>query len=184
MSERGPDPVSVAAILARAEVSSRAFYRHFQSKDALFLAMIEAAGAALSERLDRIAADHPGTPVEMLEAWVGELFALVFDPELRKHMLVIDSDEVRSAKGYRGLRERAHADRERSLQTILRRGRADGSMPLTDPECDAVAISAVVARFLTEQADLTAAGYRAGVDCVMDFAMRALGASRTGPTRR
>ncbi|MGV0836054.1 TetR/AcrR family transcriptional regulator [Mycolicibacterium thermoresistibile] len=181
MSEGHVSTVSVAAILARAECSSRAFYRHFQSKDALFLAMVEEESAALTERLDRIVAEHPGTPVEQLEAWAEQLFSLVFDPELRKHMVVIDSDEVRAAKGYREVRQRAHADRERSLQMILGRGRADGSMPLTDPECDAVAISAVVARALIEQADLTAVGFRVGVDCVMDFALRALGTSHPDP---
>ena len=48
-------------------------------------------------------------------------------------LTVLDSDEVRAAKGYREARERAHADRERSLVEILRRGRDDGSFPLADP---------------------------------------------------
>ncbi|EHI13721.1 TetR/AcrR family transcriptional regulator [Mycolicibacterium thermoresistibile] len=183
LSERHVNPVSVAAILARAECSSRAFYRHFESKDALFLAMVEEESAALTRRLDRIVAEHPGTPIEQLQAWVEQLFALVYDPALREHMQVIDSDEVRSAKGFREVRERAHIERERSLRTILTRGRADGSMPLTDPECDAVAIGAVVARALLEQTDLTDDEYRVGVECVMDFALRAIGADHT-PYRR
>lgn len=33
LSEPHEGPVHVSAILARAEVSSRAFYRHFESKD-------------------------------------------------------------------------------------------------------------------------------------------------------
>lgn len=180
LSERHVSPVPVAAILARAGCSSRAFYRHFRSKDGLFLAMIEKESAALSEQLDRIVAEHPGTPVEQLEAWVEQLFSLVFDPERRKRVLVIDSDEVRSAKGFREMRVRAHVDRERSLRVILARGRADGSMPLADPGWDAVAISAVVARALVGHADLSAGGLRAGVDCVMDFAMRALGVGHAG----
>ena len=61
------------------------------------------------------------------------MFGLVHDPQLRMHLTVIDSDEVRAAKGYRETRERAHADRERSLVEILRRGRDDGSFPLADP---------------------------------------------------
>ena len=38
-------------------------------------------------------------------------------------------------------REQAHADRERSLVEILRRGRDDGSFPLADPESDAIAFA-------------------------------------------
>ena len=38
-------------------------------------------------------------------------------------LMVIDSDEVRVAKGYRETREQAHADRERSLIEILAVGR-------------------------------------------------------------
>ena len=66
------------------------------------------------------------------------------------HLTVIDSDEVRAAKGYRETRERAHADRERSLVEILRRGRDDGSFPLADPGRDAIAISAVISREMTD----------------------------------
>ena len=67
------------------------------------------------------------------------------------HLTVIDSDEVRAAKGYRETREQAHADRERSLVEILRRGRDDGSFPLAEPERDAIAISAVVSRVMADQ---------------------------------
>ena len=50
------------------------------------------------------------------------MFGLMHDDQIRMHLTVIDSDEVRAAKGYRETREQAHADRERSLVGILRRG--------------------------------------------------------------
>ena len=40
LSEPHSGPISVAAILERAGLSTRAFYRHFASKDELFLAML------------------------------------------------------------------------------------------------------------------------------------------------
>ena len=139
-------PIPVAAILQRAGVSTRAFYRHFESKDELFLAMLRQETDALADRLDRIVDEASGAPVDQLKAWIGQMFGWMHDAELRMHLTVIDSDEVRAAKGYRETREHAHADRERSLVEILRRGRADGSFPLADPEHDAVAISAVISR--------------------------------------
>ena len=126
-------PIPVAAILERAGLSTRAFYRHFASKDELFLAMLRQEGDALADRLDRIADELPGDPVEQLTAWIEQIFALAHDPRLRMHLTVIDSDEVRAAKGYRETRERLHADRERSLDRVLRAGRDDGSFPLAEP---------------------------------------------------
>ena len=169
-------PIPVAAILERAGLSTRAFYRHFESKDELFLAMLRQEGEALADRLDRIVDELPGEPVKQLEAWVEHLFALAHDPRLRMHLTVIDSDEVRAAKGYRETRERLHADRERSLVEVLRRGRADGVFPLADPECDAVAISAVVSRELTIAAAGSAGDLQHARARVLGFALRALGA--------
>ena len=169
----------MAAILERAGLSTRAFYRHFESKDELFLAMLRQEADALADRLDRIADELPGDPRKQLMAWVEMMFALAHEPRLRMHLTVIDSDEVRAAKGYRDTRERLHADRERSLERILQRGRDDGSFPLTDPQRDAVAISAVISRELTisapgDEKELLEARAR-----VIDFALRALGAERS-----
>ena len=171
-------PIPVAAILERAGLSTRAFYRHFSSKDELFLAMLRQEADALAGRLDRITGDSSGGAADQLAAWVEMMFDLAYDPQLRMHLTVIDSDEVRAAKGYRETRERLHADRERSLERVLQRGRDDGSFPLADPQPDAVAISAVVSRELTiaapgNEEDLQRARLR-----VLDFALRALGADR------
>jgi AcrR family transcriptional regulator len=175
LSEPHSGPIPVAAILARAGLSTRAFYRHFASKDELFLAMLRQEADALTGRLNSIADDAPGDPVRQLSAWIEMMFDLALDTELRTHFTVIDSDEVRAAKGYRETRERLHADRERSLVRVLERGREDGSFPLTKPQYDAVAISAIVSRELMtsgpgDEEDLQRARAR-----VLDFALRALG---------
>jgi AcrR family transcriptional regulator len=176
LSEPHSGPVPVAAILQRAGMSTRAFYRHFGSKDELFLAMLQQEADALADRLDGIAGAPDGGPAGQLAAWVEAMFALAFEPQLRMHLAVIDSDEVRAAKGYREARERLHAGRERSLEQILQRGRGDGSFPLTDPARDAVAINAVVARELTISAPGDEPGLRESQNRVIDFALRALGA--------
>jgi AcrR family transcriptional regulator len=184
LSEPHSGPIPVAAILQRAGVSTRAFYRHFESKDELFLAMLRQESHALAGRLDRIADQAPGGPVDQLNAWIGQMFGLVYDVQVRKHLIVIDSDEVRAAKGYRETRERAHVDRERSLVEILRRGRDDGSFPLAEPERDAIAISAVVSREMSSQPPADEQQLHRSQALVMDFALRALGADRTAAARR
>jgi AcrR family transcriptional regulator len=178
LSDPHSGPIPVAAILQRAGVSTRAFYRHFESKDELFLAMLRQECDELAERLDRIAEETPGGPVNQLRAWIAHMFGLVQHPERRMHLTVIDSDEVRTAKGYRETRERAHADRERSLVKILRRGRDDGSFPRTDPERDAIAISAVVTRAMSTSDPRDEDQLQAAVASVVDFALRAFGDDR------
>jgi AcrR family transcriptional regulator len=169
-------PISVAAILQRAGVSTRAFYRHFQSKDELFLALLRQESDALADRLDRIIDEAPGSAVDQLKAWISQMFDWIHDPEMRMHLTVIDSDEVRAAKGYRETRERAHLDRERSLIKILRRGRDDGSFPLADPQHDAIAISAVISREMATQTPGDEQRLRQSMAWVLEFALRALGA--------
>ncbi|HTI78194.1 MAG TPA: TetR/AcrR family transcriptional regulator [Mycobacterium sp.] len=176
LSQPHSGPIPVAAILQRAGVSTRAFYRHFGSKDELFLALLRQESDALADRLDRIVEESPGDPADQLEAWIGGMFSWMYDEEMRMHLTVIDSDEVRAAKGYRETRERAHADRERSLVEIIRRGLADGSFPLADPEHDAVAISAVISREMVNQSPGDEKRLQQSLDWVLEFALRALGA--------
>jgi AcrR family transcriptional regulator len=184
LSEPHSGPIPIAAILHRAGVSTRAFYRHFESKDELFLAMLRQESDSLAKRLDEIVEQAPGSPIDQLKAWIGQMFGWVDDVQTRIHLTVIDSDEVRAAKGYRELRERLHVDRERSLVEILRRGRDDGSFPLANPERDAVAISAVVSRVMTGMSPDDVRQLEGSLARVLDFALRALGADPAAADRR
>ncbi|OBB58026.1 TetR family transcriptional regulator [Mycobacterium sp. 852013-51886_SCH5428379] len=183
IAEPHTGPVPIAAILARAEVSTRAFYRHFTSKDELFLQMLRQECAALNGRLDQIL-DKGEEPLRQLEAWIAEMLTLAHDARLRQHMRVIDSDEVRAAKGYREVRESTHSERERSLVQILSRGRSDGSFPLSDPELDAVAISALVSRMMSATPPTRAALVQRTLAQVLDFALRAVGGQRADTAGR
>ncbi len=177
LSEPHTGAVPVAAVLARAGLSTRAFYRHFESKDALFLAMMRGEGDSLARRLDRIAENFDGSSTEQLRVWLGQIFGLLQDARLSMHMTVLDSDEVRAAKGYRAAREQWHDDRERSLASILRRGLDDGSFPMAKPEQDAIAIGAVVTHSMSR---LCSDGECEVAQAeVVDFALRAVGARIT-----
>ncbi|PRC46418.1 TetR family transcriptional regulator [Mycobacterium sp. ITM-2017-0098] len=169
-------PVPMSAILAGAGLSSRAFYRHFVSKDDLFLALLQQACGGLVATVDRVADAAVGTPSEQLADWIGEMFDSIMDPSQLRQLAVIDCDEVRAAKGYREMRERLHVERERSLAEILRRGVADGSFPLADPESDAVAINAVLSRVVAHQNAEDVHALKQAQARVLDFARRAVGA--------
>lgn len=177
LAEPHTGAVPLAAVLARAGLSTRAFYRHFESKDALFLAMQQSAGRALGRRLDQIADDADGTPADLLAQWIRVSFEVIHEARLHGRALVLDLEEVRSAKGYLSGQEQWRLDRERALAALLRRGRDDGSFPLTRPERDAAAIRAVVSHELSR---LGPDGDWAGAcDAAVDFALRAVGAQIT-----
>lgn len=72
--ERGYDATSVAEICQRAGVSKGAFYYHFASKQALFVALLDQWLAVLDSRV----AVEATTPLETLRAMVG-LLQQVFD---------------------------------------------------------------------------------------------------------
>ncbi|WP_236734768.1 TetR/AcrR family transcriptional regulator [Mycolicibacterium peregrinum] len=177
LAEPHTGAVPIASVLARAGLSTRAFYRHFESKDALFLAMQQSAGRALGRRLDEIADDTDGAPAEQLEQWIRVSFDVIHDARLRGQALVLDLEEVRSAKGYLAGQEQWRIDRERSLAALLRRGLDDASFPLTRPERDAAAIRAVVSHELSR---LGADGdWEGACAAAVDFALRAVGARIT-----
>lgn len=176
LSDPHREPVTMSAILRTAGVSSRAFYRHFRSKDDLFLALLQQGADEIAARVNRVAAADVGSPVDQLAAWIGEIFDLTVDPHRRMQMAVIDSEEVRSAVGYRELRERSHAIRERSLAEILRRGRATGAFPLADPDHDAAAISGLVSRIMSSVAPQDVQAVKQAESRLLDFALRAVGA--------
>ncbi|MBE2233911.1 MAG: TetR/AcrR family transcriptional regulator [Anaerolinea sp.] len=71
-AERGYDATGVAEICQRAGVSKGAFYYHFASKQALFLALLDQWLAALEREMTRLAA--PSAPAaQSLQAKVGLL---------------------------------------------------------------------------------------------------------------
>jgi AcrR family transcriptional regulator len=170
-------PVSVAAILDAASLSTRAFYRHFASKDELFLAMLKRDSEAVTRRLRRVA-ETAGGPEAQLRAWIDCLLGLAYHPRMRAHVVVLDSDEVRVAKGYREASADLRAERERVLADILRLGRDDGSFPLAEPERDAAAIHAVVDRAFAAPLSGLGPDRELLVGYVLDFALRALGATQ------
>ena len=159
-------------------MSTRAFYRHFESKDELFLAMLRQDCDAVARRLRRVADETTGGATAQLTAWVDYFLGLAYDPRRRPHVTVLDSDEVRVAKGYREASEGLRADRERILANILRRGRSDGSFPLAEPDRDAAAIHALVDRAFAGPLLGVGPDRQKLAGYVVDFALRALGAVR------
>lgn len=92
MHDHGVRGLSIAAVLERAQLSTRAFYRHFESKDQLVAAVFLELARIETRRLRRKMADT-ANPVEAVVAWVdGRLeFAYGEDTELGRRRMTLEA---------------------------------------------------------------------------------------------
>jgi len=135
---------SVHEILDEAELSTRAFYRHFESKDELILTMCRTAGERVAERLAKAIAAADG-PAAALEAWVHQYLAVAHEPRRVRQSTVLTSAEARAAVGFDALREEGARARRELLARVIREGHRRGELPgAKDPEEDARAVASVV----------------------------------------
>jgi AcrR family transcriptional regulator len=133
---------SVADILNEAGLSTRAFYRHFDSKDALLRAMYRRDADAVAAEL-RAATEAAPDPVSALDAWLDGFLALFFDPRRAERAAVMVSEGTRRAAGYHEEQQRAEAAIVAPLVEVLREGSATGALRSETPARDAYAIYAV-----------------------------------------
>jgi AcrR family transcriptional regulator len=134
---------TVAEILEEAGLSTRAFYRHFESKDELLVAVFHYE-TALS--VDQLAAAVSGADdaAAGFDRWVDWYLELVDDPRRLVRFMVLQQEHDRLSRLHG---ERMHAldlQRDAVLVSVLARGVADGSFPAADPERDAPVVHALV----------------------------------------
>jgi AcrR family transcriptional regulator len=83
--EEGVRAFSIAQVLNRAQLSTRAFYRHFGSKDELVAAVFLGMASVEMLRLRRRMADA-ADPVGAVAAWIDGRLELAFNDELRSDL--------------------------------------------------------------------------------------------------
>ncbi len=173
--DTGGGGLSVTGVLNAAGLSTRAFYRHFDSKDALLLAMFRRDSDRVHAELTA-AADAAPTPPEALRAWIFGFLSLTADPRRRRRVLVMSCGELMGTAGYAAERARMTAGHRAAIAAILERGRADGSLPWADPDADARTITAALSAAFQERMAQPPGSAEGAAEQVADFAFRALGA--------
>ena len=121
--EQGVRGLSVATVLERAQLSTRAFYRHFESKDQLVAAVFLELARMETQRLrGRMA--HTANPVEAVVAWVDGRLELAFGENgdsgarrlsLEAHSKAFSSPEM-AAPAYGAILEPLIEQLERGLE--------------------------------------------------------------------
>jgi AcrR family transcriptional regulator len=84
--DRGVRGLNIAAVLERAQLSTRAFYRHFDSKDQLVEAVFLEMARDETQRL-RTKMVNTASPVEAVAAWIEGRLDLALDDEFRLRQL-------------------------------------------------------------------------------------------------
>jgi AcrR family transcriptional regulator len=83
--EQGVQRLSVAAVLDRAQLSTRAFYRHFESKDQLVAAVfLEVTREEVLRLRTKMAA--AATPAAAVAAWIEGRLDLAFDEKIESEL--------------------------------------------------------------------------------------------------
>lgn len=174
----GAAGLTVADVLSEAGLSTRAFYRHFASKDELVLAVYEHENHRTQARLAPVL-DAAPNPHAAFEAWVDQTLALAYEPRRARRAQTLWKEAVRLHESFPSELDAIAEGVLAPLVAILERGRADGTFPLARPTADARSVHAVVwdlvERRLRGDSTITLAEARAHV---MRFCLAPLGTRR------
>jgi AcrR family transcriptional regulator len=177
MGRNGYVDASVADVLSEANLSTRSFYRHFESKDQLLCALYRREAENAAARLNA-KVDAAPSPRAALDAWIDEILSLGQHRAKAARVRVLGSPGAMRAEGY--AEETRHASKllMAPLEALLAAGATDGSFPLADPPSDADLIRSVVwaAAGLTPWSEKAASRSEMARQ-VRSFCARALGAA-------
>jgi AcrR family transcriptional regulator len=172
--EQGVRGLSIAAVLDRAGLSSRAFYRHFESKDQLVAAVFLEMALVEKRRLRRKIAKTTN-PVEAVGAWIDGRLDLAFDEKIKSDLRRLSLEAQSQMFASPELIGPAYSEMLEPLIEQLRRGLSDGVFHNIDPVTDAQSIQGVVWAS-TEQQWTSGKCQRAEVrERALRFCLRGLG---------
>ena len=143
MERNGYVDAAVADILREADLSTRSFYRHFESKDQLLCALYRREAEAAAARL-QAKVDAAPNPRAALDAWIDEILSFGHHRTKAARVAVLGSPGAMRAEGYAEETRRAATLLMAPLQALLADGVSDGTFPLADPRADAPLVQSVV----------------------------------------
>ena len=141
--EDGVRALSIARVLSRAQMGTRAFYRQFDSKDqlvsALFLEMARLEVARLRQRM-AVSSD----PVRAVAAWIDGRLDLALREEIRSDLRQMSLEAQNQMFAAPEIVAPAYREILRPLVEELTRGRDLGLFSDIDPDGAALSIQGVV----------------------------------------
>ncbi len=174
LREEGVRALNVAQVLARAGLSTRAFYRHFDSKDALVSAVFLEMARAETRRLKRKMAAAAG-PSEAVVAWIDGRLDLAFNDRIKSDLRQMSLEAQTQMFGAPELVSDAYGEILKPLVDQLENGKRLGVFPGVDPTADALSIHGAIWANVERQWSSGDRDRRAVRDQVVRFCLRGLG---------
>ncbi len=141
--EEGVRGLSVAVVLARTNLSTRAFYRHFDSKDELVTAVFLGMARAETRRLKR-QMDAAAGPAEAVVAWIDGRLDLAFNARIRSDLRRLSVEAQTQMFASPELVGDAYSEILAPLIEQLERGMRAGLFADIDPRADALSIHGAI----------------------------------------
>jgi AcrR family transcriptional regulator len=179
--EDGVRALSVAQVLSRANIGTRAFYRHFESKDQLVSAVFLDMARAETRRLRKRMATS-SDPVRAVVAWIDGRLDLAFNDAIKSDLRQISLEAQSQMFASPEVIGDAYAEILTPLVEQLERGVQDGCFTNVEPAAHALSIQGVLWSSVERQ--------WAGGDCnrmdvrwaVLQFCLRGLGVAQSSIT--
>lgn len=143
LREQGVRGLGIAAVLNGAAVGTRAFYRHFSSKDELVAALFLEMARVEERRLQRRMASAT-TEIGAVAAWIDGRLDLAFDDNIKSDLRRVSLEAQSQLFAYPNMVQPAYEQLLKPLAAALQRGLRHGVFHHIDPVTDAQAIHAVV----------------------------------------
>ena len=143
MEQNDYSDISVNELLAEAQLSTRAFYRHFESKEALLETFMLSEAESVARSLTRVVAAAPD-PVTAIDMWLERFLDVFHEPRRAKRATLLASAAARSAGPSAALMIEMRAIVTASLVDALRSGHEAHLLFSPNPEADAYSIHSLV----------------------------------------
>jgi AcrR family transcriptional regulator len=176
LGRTGFEGFKVASVIRASGASTRTFYRHFASKDHLFVELLSDEARRGAARIDRLVAGAADPP-DAVRTWIAATMSAATTPELQPRARLFTSLSER-IQGHSDVFESVRARLRRSLEDAIEAGRRSGDFSPGDPAADAARIQrlcgATMADILSDRVvdepDVVVLG-------IQEFALRALRAA-------
>jgi AcrR family transcriptional regulator len=165
----------VESVLKQAQLSTRSFYRHFEKKTDLLLALLELELGGAAVHLRRVTATD-ANPADRVRAFIAATIDMAYREDLAKPSSLFAAHWRELLPEYPDAINECIGFMVAPLIDAIRDGVATGVFTTPDPDADASAVFYLVASMTADQAALGGSTPRAEVEHILlPFIARALG---------
>lgn len=173
----------VDSVLRQAKLSTRSFYRHFEKKNDLLLALLEHEIGGVTVHLERLTAAAK-TPTDKVRVYVTAVVDMAYRPDLAKRAALFATQWRELQQHYPDALRRCRAGMIAPLEAAIREGQGTGEFCVEDPAAAAHVVFSLVSGMTADEVTLGCSTPREAFEgTIMPFVRRAVGLDDAGSQR-